>query len=287
MTDKAKYGFTMPALVLIGIIVVFPLAYNLYMGMHTWFVASGKGPEWVGLKNYINHVQDPRFWNSIKVTFIFSLGALSLEVVLGTVLALFLNREFRGKSIVKLLFLFPIASTPVAVSLIWGMMYNYDLGIINIVLQGLGFKPLLWLASPQLVIPALILADIWQWTPLILLIVLANLESLPTDPFESAKVDGANIFQVIVHITLPLIWPAIVVATMIRSIDAIKTFDMIYVMTQGGPDIASENLNLYIFQTGFSYFRMGAASSLAIILFTLVLSVNVLLAIIRKSGDIA
>ena len=284
MDCKTKYRFTLPALTLIGIIVLFPIIYNLFMSMNSWFVASGKGPEWIGLKNYINLLDNPRFWNSIKVTFIFSLGALTVEVVLGTMLALFLNREFKGKSIVKLIFLFPIAATPVAVSLIWGMMFNYDLGIINIIMQNLGMEPLLWLASPKIVIPALIITDTWQWTPLILLIVLASLESLPTDPFESAKVDGANIFQVIYHITLPLVRPAIVVAAMIRSIDAIKTFDMIYVMTQGGPDVASENLNLYIFQTGFSYFRMGAASSLAIVLFTLVLVINILLAVIRKTG---
>jgi len=285
MERKIKYSFTLPALILIGIIVAFPITYNLFMSMNSWFVASGKGAEWVGLKNYINLITDLRFWNSLKVTFLFSFGALVAEIVIGTSLALFLNREFKGKSIVKLIFLFPIAATPVAVSLIWGMMYNYDLGIINIILESLGLDPLLWLASPKMVIPALIITDTWQWTPLILLIVLANLESLPTDPFESAKVDGANILQVIWHITLPLVKPAIVVAAMIRSIDAIKTFDMIYVMTQGGPDIASENLNLYIFQTGFSYFRMGAASSLAIVLFTIVLVFNVFLAIIRNSGD--
>lgn len=285
MERKIKYIFTMPAVILIGIIVLFPIIYNLFMSMNSWFVASGKGPQWIWLKNYIGLLSDARFWNSLKVTFLFSLGALTVEVVLGTMLALFLNREFKGKEFVKLIFLFPIAATPVAVSLIWGMMYNYDLGIINIFLQNFGIKPLLWLASPRIVIPALIITDTWQWTPLILLIVLASLESLPTDPFESAKVDGANIFQVIYHITLPMVRPAIVVAAMIRSIDAIKTFDMIYVMTQGGPDIASENLNIYIFQTGFSYFRMGAASSLAIVLFTLVLSFNILLAVIRKTGD--
>lgn len=287
MLKREKYSFTLPALGLIGIIVVFPLLYNIYMGMHSWFVASGMKPEWVGFKNYLDIMKDPRFWNSIKVTFLFSLGALLMETFLGTSLALFLNREFKGKSLVKLIFLFPIASTPVAVSLIWGMMYNYDLGIINIAIEALGINPQLWLASPKLVIPSLIFADAWQWTPLILLIVLANLESLPTDPFESAKVDGANVFQVIRYITFPMIQPAVVVAAMIRSIDAIKTFDMIYVMTQGGPNIASENLNLYIFQTGFSYFRMGRASALAIILFSIVLAVNVLLAITRKTGDLS
>jgi multiple sugar transport system permease protein len=243
------------------------------------------GPKWVGLQNYVGLLQDARFWNALRVTAVFTVGALGGEVILGTLLALFFNRKFKGKGLVKTIFLFPIAATPVAVSLIWGMMYNYDLGIINVLLKSVGLPALRWLASPSLVIPSLVITDIWQWTPLILLIVLASLESLPLDPFESARVDGANTLQVLIHITLPLIRPAIVVAAMIRSIDAIKTFDLIYVMTQGGPGNASENLNLYIFQKGFSYFRMGQASSLAIVLFAIVLFVNIVLAVLRKRSE--
>ncbi len=282
MKNRVRYTFILPALILMTIIVAFPIIYNLYMSLHIWFVASGSGPHWNGLKNYIALLSDKRFWNSIRVTIIFTVGALGSEVLIGVLLALFFNRQFKGKDIIKTIFLFPIAATPVAVALIWGMMYNYDLGIINVLLKAIGLPPLLWLADPKWVIPALIITDAWQWTPLILLIVLSNLESLPTDPFESAKVDGANSLQVILYITLPMVKPAIIVAAMIRSIDAIKTFDLIYVMTQGGPDIASENLNLYIFNMGFSYFRMGMASTLAIVLFTIVMAVNVFLAVIRN-----
>ncbi len=285
MENRIKYIYTLPALILISIIVVFPIGYNLWMSFNSWFVASPKGPEWIGPANYINLLSDARFCNSLRVTLFFSIGALITEILLGTLLALFFNKNFKGKSLVKMIFLFPIAATPVAVSLIWGMMFNYDLGIINIMLGTIGIKPQLWLADPGMVIPSLIITDTWQWTPLIILIVLASLESLPIDPFESAKIDGANLLQIIRYITLPMIRPAIVVAAMIRSIDAIKTFDLIYVMTQGGPDVASENLNLYIFQKGFSYFRMGSASSLAIVLFTIVLLANILLAIIRKKNE--
>lgn len=284
MRNRVGYNFILPALLLMTIIVAFPIIYNIYMSLHTWFVASGSGPRWAGFKNYIALIFDKRFWNSIRVTVIFTIGALGGEVLIGVLLALFFNRKFKGKEIIKTIFLFPIAATPVAVSLIWGMMYNYDLGIINVLLKEVGLPPLLWLADPKWVIPALVITDIWQWTPLILLIVLANLESLPTDPFESAKVDGASSLQVVLYITLPMIKPAIIVAAMIRSIDAIKTFDLIYVMTQGGPNIASENLNLYIFNVGFSYFRMGMASALAIVLFTIVMGVNVFLAIVRNKN---
>jgi len=284
MKNRTKYTFALPALLLMVIIVAFPIAYNVFMSLHVWFVASGSGPRWVGFKNYITILFDKRFWNSIRVTILFTTGALGGEILIGVLLALFFNRNFKGKSIIKTIFLFPIAATPVAVSLIWAMMYNYDLGIINVLLKAVGLPPLLWLADPKLVIPALVITDVWQWTPLILLIVLANLESLPSDPFESAKVDGASTFQTILFITLPMVKPAIIVAAMIRSIDAIKTFDLIYVMTQGGPNIASENLNLYIFNQGFSYFRMGMASALAIVLFSIVMAVNVFLAIIRNKN---
>ncbi len=282
---KVKYLFPLPALLLMGIIVVFPIGYNLVMSLHEWNLAGGSGMEFIGFKNYLALLEDGRFWNSLKVTAVFTIGALGGQVIIGTLLALFFHREFKGKALVKAIFLFPIAATPVAVSLIWAMMYNYDLGIINHMFSMFGLPRLAWLASRSTVIPALIITDIWQWTPLIMLIVLASLESLPQDPFESAIVDGATNFQILRLITLPMVRPAIVVAAMIRSIDAIKTFDLIYVMTQGGPDIASENLNIYVFQKGFSYFRMGQASSLAVVLFTLVLVVNIVLSMIRSTTD--
>ena len=279
---RTDYWFILPALLLIGLIVFFPLAYNLYMSTNRWLVTTMPRPRFVGLQNYGNLLLDRRFWNSLRVTGLFTLGALSAQVVLGTLMALFFQREFRGRMLVKTIFLFPISATPVAVSLIWAMMYNYDLGVINHVLRSLGITPLTWLADPRVVLPALIITDTWQWTPLIMLIVLAGLESLPDDPVESAVIDGANRFQTLVYITLPMVKPHIISAAMIRSIDTIKTFDLIYVMTQGGPGTASENLNMYTFSVGFSYYRMGAASALAVSLFMLVLVVNVLLSLLRK-----
>jgi len=279
-----KYLFPLPALIVMGIIVVFPVGYNLVLSLHRWNLASGGTLSFIGLQNYASLLHDERFWNSLRVTALFTVGALGGQVVMGTALALFFHREFKGKALVKAIFLFPIAATPVAVSLIWAMMYNYDLGIINHVFTTLGLPRLLWLAGPRSVIPALIITDVWQWTPLIMLIVLAGLESLPGDPFESARVDGASGFQTLIYLTLPMVRPSIIVAAMIRSIDAIKTFDLIYVMTQGGPNIASENLNIYIFQKGFSYFRMGEASTLAVVLFTLVLVFNIVLAMLRNAG---
>lgn len=268
-----------------AIIVVFPIGYNLVLSLHKYDLARAGALDFVGLQNYFNLLfKDARFWNSVRVTVLFTFGALGGQVLFGTMLALFFSREFKGKPLVKAIFLFPIAATPVAVSLIWAMMFNFDLGVINHMIRMFGGEPQLWLASRSQVIPALIITDIWQWTPLIMLIVIASLESLPRQVFESARVDGASAFQTLIRITLPLIRPAIIVAAMIRSIDAIKTFDLIYVMTQGGPGISSENLNIYTFNVGFNYFRMGRASTLAVVLFTFVLVFNIILAIIRNKG---
>ena len=283
--NRAKYLFPLPALIVMAVIVAFPIGYNIVLSFHRYNLTGAGRLVFIGMENFTNLLRDDRFWNSLRVTAVFTFGALGGQVLIGTLLALFFSREFKGKSVVKAIFLFPIAATPVAVSLIWAMMYNYDLGVINHVIRSLGGEPQLWLASRAQVIPALIITDIWQWTPLIMLIVLAGLESLPQHLFESAKVDGASSFQTLRLITLPLIRPTIIVAAMIRSIDAIKTFDLIYVMTQGGPGVSSENLNIYTFNVGFNYFRMGRASTLAVVLFTLVLVFNVVLSIIRDAGD--
>jgi len=284
VNTREKYLLPLPALIVMFLIVAFPIGYNLVLSLFRYDLAGVSAVQFIGLDNYVHISQAPRFWNSLAVTAVFTGGALVGQTVIGTALALFFSREFKGKSLVKAIFLFPIAATPVAVSLIWAMMWNFDFGIINYVIRALGGHPQMWLASPSQVIPALVITDIWQWTPLIMLIVLASLESLPREPFESATVDGASAFQILTRITLPLIRPTIIVAAMIRSIDAIKTFDLIYVMTQGGPGFASENLNIYTFNVGFNYFRMGRGATLAVVLFTIVLVFNLVLAIIRDAG---
>jgi multiple sugar transport system permease protein len=176
----------------------------------------------------------------------------------------------------------PMVSTPVAVALIWVIMFNPSLGILNYFLTSLGLKPLLWLGHPRTVLPSLILMDTWKWTPFMVLIIHAGLQSLPLTPFEAARIDGASRWQVLRYITLPLLRSTIAVALMFRTMDSLKTFDTIYVMTEGGPNNASEILNIYTFQTGFKYFHIGYASALAVILIVFVFAVNLLLVRFRE-----
>jgi multiple sugar transport system permease protein len=176
-----------------------------------------------------------------------------------------------------------MVATPVAIALVWMMMFNPTLGIMNYFLRGLGLEPALWTSSKTTVIASLALVDTWQWTPFITLIALAGLSALPQEPFEAALMDGASGWQTFWAITLPLLRPTLMVGVLFRTIDALKTFDIIYVMTQGGPGTASETLNIYVFQTGFNYFHMGYASSLLVVLFSLVLFVSLIMMRFRRA----
>ncbi|HEX7057561.1 MAG TPA: sugar ABC transporter permease, partial [Bacilli bacterium] len=182
----------------------------------------------------------------------------------------------------KTLFLLPMVATPVAMGLVWMLIYEPTIGAANVLLKSLGLHPLLWLGSKAQVIPSLVIIDIWQWTPMITLIVMAGMSTLPSDPYEAADVDGATRWQKIYYITLPLLKPTILVAVMLRLIDVLKQFDTIYATTQGGPNYASETLNLYTYVVGFQYFKLGYASALLVVFFAIVLGFTLLMIAFRK-----
>jgi multiple sugar transport system permease protein len=277
--------FTTPATVVVFILMVFPVFYTVYMSLHSWFASSLTSPEFVGLANFKRaFMEDERFRNALWLTLYFTILATALQVVLGVALALLLNRPFRGKGFFRSIFLLPMVATPVAIALVWMMMYNPTLGVMNYLVGLLGLGPYKWVSDVRLVIPALAAVDTWEWTPLITLITLAGLATLPLEPYESALIDGATPAQMFWRITLPLLRPTIMVALLFRSIDCLKTFDIIYVMTAGGPGFASETLNVYTFQVGLFYFHIGYACSLLVILFTLVLGVSLVLIKVRRGA---
>ncbi len=255
------------------------------MSLHSWFASSLRGPEFVGLANFQRAVlADERFRNAFWLTLYFTLLATGLQVALGVALALLLNRPFRGKGFFRSIVLLPMVATPVAIALVWMMMYNPTLGVMNYLVSLIGLGPYKWASDARLVIPSLAIVDTWEWTPLITLITLAGLATLPVEPYESALIDGATSGQMFWRITLPLLRPTIMVALLFRAIDCLKTFDIIYVMTAGGPGFASETLNVYTFQVGLFYFQVGYASSLLVILFALVMGVSLVLIKVRRGG---
>ena len=272
-----------PAVIALFLIVVIPIGYNLYLSSTKWTIGLGQ-PRFIGIGNFVDLLSDERVLNGVKVMVYFSGLSLSLEVVLGLLIALYLNREFKGSEIVQAIYIFPFAATPVAVALIWRVMLNPEIGVMNYLLKSVGLPGSLWVSSPQTVIPALVLVDVWKWTPMITLIVLAGLKSLPHEPYEAAQIDGANALQIFWYITLPLIRPVLIAALMLRSLDNLKEFDMIYTITQGGPGIASETLYLYSYTVGFSFFKAGYGSALMVVVFLIVLVFNVVMNRMRLSA---
>ncbi len=273
-----------PAVIALFLIVVIPIGYNLYLAFTKWTIGLGD-PRFIGIDNFIELFRDDRVLNGLKVMIYFSGLSLTLELVLGLLIALYFHREFKGSEIVQAIYIFPFAATPVAVALIWRIMLNPEIGVLNYLLTSIGLPGSLWISSAATVVPALVMVDVWKWTPMITLIVLAGLKSLPNDPYEAARIDGANTLQIFWYITLPLIRPVLIAALMLRSLDNLKEFDIIYTITQGGPGIASETLYLYSYKVGFGFFKAGYGSALMVVVFLIVLVFNVVMNRMRLSAQ--
>ena len=276
-----RVAFPAPALLAILALLIFPTAYNAYIGLFNWYIS--KPAEWVGLGNYAEMLmRDERFWGSVARTAYLALLTIPIELVLGTAIAVLLRQRIPGGALLRVLFMLPMVATPVAMALVWGMLLTPTGGLANDLLERVGLSPLLWVTHPDTVMPSLALVDMWQWTPMVTLIVLAGLESLPREPFEAAVIDGASAWRAFRSITLPLLRPALAVAAMFRTIDGLKNFDVIYVMTQGGPGTSSETLNVYIYQTGFNYLHLGYSSALIMVLLVLVFGTSLVLSRFRE-----
>ena len=280
---RQRFFFPAPAVAVLFLIVVLPVAFNLYLMFTKWTVGLGQ-PSFIGLDNFVELWEDERVWNGVKVMVYFSGASLALELVLGLLIALYFNRTFKGSEAVQAIYIIPFAATPVAVALIWRIMLNPEIGVINYLLRSVGLPPGLWVASPDAVIPTLVMVDVWKWTPMITLIVLAGLKSLPPDPYEAARIDGASALQIFWYITLPLIRPVWIAALMLRSLDNLKEFDMIYTITQGGPGTASETLYLYSYNVSFGFFKAGYGSALMVVVFLVVLVFNVIMNRMRRDA---
>jgi multiple sugar transport system permease protein len=285
---QIKWLFILPAVAFVLVMMVFPIVYTVRLSFFNWSMSAVQPPVWVGLENYTQlFTADPRFTDALVRTFGFTIGAVGVEMVLGVLIALLLNKPFRGNNMVKTLILLPMVATPVAMGMAWLLMLEPTIGVVNAFLRMLGLAPQPWLASQQQALPSLMLVDIWEWTPMVALIALAGLASLPEEPIEAAIVDGAGPLQRFWHVLLPLLAPTLIVAMLLRSIDALKTFDIIYTMTQGGPGFATETLNIYSYVQGFSYFQMGKASSLLVVFFAIVLGVSIMLSGVRNKWGVA
>lgn len=277
-----------PAVIVLVLLFIFPFAYMLYMSINDWSGSMLVGPRFVALKNYVALItSDQRFLDALVRTLGFTVGALALQLVLGLALALLFNREFFGQGLVRTLYLLPFVATPAAIALIWMMMYNPAVGVLNYLLSLVHLPGQSFVYSQKQALAALLVVDTWEFTPLIMLICAAGLASMPVDPYESAQIDGANRWQQFIYITLPLMRPILAVAALFRVIDALKTFDIIYIMTNGGPGNATETLNIYLYFSAFQYLRFGYASALMVIFFALILGICLVIIKLRRNAETA
>jgi multiple sugar transport system permease protein len=281
-----KYLFPLPAIIFIFLLMVFPVLYTLFVSFTEWTLTSGRPMKVVGLGSYLKILKEQRFLDAIGRTFYFTIGAVIAEAVLGTAIALILNRQFIGKNGLKLLLLLPLVATPVAVGIVFNLFYDPTIGFLNYILSRFKLPQSGWVTASKTVLPSLMLVDIWQWTPMIALIVLAGLAGLSNEPYESAKVDGASASQIFLHITLPMVMPTILTAIILRAVDALKTYDIIYSMTQGGPGYSSETLNILAYKYSFEYFNLGQASAILVFLFFLVLLFSLVVIRLRKRFEL-
>lgn len=272
-----------PAVVFTVAMIAFPVAYTIWLGFQS-FSSTGQ-QSFAGLGNYAKLVSDAEFWHGLWVTLALYLLSLALQLVLGIWLALLLFHAKRLPGVVRSLFISPFMMPPVVAGMMWLVILDPSLGAVNYLLQRVGLPPSDWLASPTWVIPTVALIDTWQWAPYVALIVLGGLQSLPPSVYEAAQIDGASAFRTFRRITLPLLLPTIVTATILRSVDLLRFFDIIYITTQGGPGDASNTLNIYGFRVGFEFFNIGYASALMLTLTAIVF--GVVLAFNRLRGAVA
>ena len=277
------WPFVIPALVVISAVIVFPWVFTLWMSAHRWTL--GQEQSFIGFENYVRLASDARFWESLWHTLFYTVLSVVAPLFLGTLAALVFDAQFPLRGFLRGVFVMPMMATPVAIALVWTMMFHPQLGVLNYLLSFIHIGPLEWIYNQSTVIPSLVLVETWQWTPLVMLIVLGGLAAVPREPYESAEIDGANAWQKFRYLTMPMIAPFLMIAVIIRSIDAVKSFDIIYAMTQGGPGTASETINIYLYNTAFAYYDIGYGSAMAVVFFIIIVALSFVLLMVRQRSQ--
>jgi ABC-type sugar transport system permease subunit len=256
----------LPAGVLIAVVAIYPLIRSFVISLQKWdLTKNAQTHPFVGLDNYRYVLSDPTFWQSVKITAVFVLGSVSINIILSVLVGLLLNREFIGRNLARMLALLPWAIPGVVNGIMWKWILNPSYGALNGILYNLGIidKYVIWLGTPASALLMVILADVWKEMPFIMLLILAALQTIPDELYEAAKVDGANAFQSFWKITLPHIKPTIFVALTLRTIWALKSFDLIYTLTAGGPSGGTTVIGYYTYLKTFVSLNLGRGSAVA------------------------
>ncbi|MFR3069453.1 MAG: carbohydrate ABC transporter permease [Enterocloster sp.] len=270
-----KWVFSLPALIFMMIMIAVPIVMTLVFSLCDWNLLMGTEMSFNFGKNYLELLTQKEFWQSLAVTFYYTALATVAELLLGVAIALILNQNFRGKNAVKTIVLLPYMMAPVAVGLMWMLFYEPSSGLMSYIFTSVGLPRSAFVSAKETVIPAIAAVETWQMTPMVVIVCLAGLSALPADPIEAAKVDGATRGQTFFKIVLPLLIQTLFSIGLLRFIDVFKSFDLIYAMTKGGPANASRTLNLFAYETAFSYYKFGLSSAMLMLLFIIVLVLSV------------
>jgi multiple sugar transport system permease protein len=256
-----------PALVVLLSLSIYPLIYSITISLQT---ETAAGLKW-GVSNFTRLISDAFFLTAMAHTFIYAAVALVFEFLIGLSLALLLNSQIRGRTLFRAALLVPMMLPTVVVGVVWRLMLNPNFGAINGTLKEVGVhtETLTWTASPKLALLSVIAVDVWQWTPFVFLVLLAGLQAIPQEPYEAALIDGSSRWQTFRYVTLPLLKPAILIALLLRTMDLLRVFDQIFILTEGGPGFATETISLYIYRTAFRFFDFGYAAAMSFVLLAL------------------
>lgn len=269
-----RWSFMLPAIALMVAILGYPIVYAVHISF-TEFDLRTFGPgSFVGLRNYVDVLNDYRFWQSLKVTLIYLVWALPIQIALGFAIAYLINAPWRGRSVIRALFIIPMVVAPVVAGGMWRMILDPLWGIMNYLLGFVGIGPFDWFGDPSLAMAAIVIIDTWRWTPFVVLIATAALLSLPKDVFEAAKIDGANWWGSFWHIGLPLLVPVLAATFIVRWLGAVKMFDIVLAATYGGPGKATSVVNLFIYEEAFRSLRFAESAAMAMVVLVLTMLIT-------------
>ena len=283
ISDTAlKWIFLIPSVAILAFLSLYPFFRGIWMSLHSWPLA-GREVEFVGMANYGELLGSERFLNALWNTAVFTGVSVTIEIVLGIALAMYLfSLSQRWRPLFRTIFIIPMVVTPIATGLMWRLMLNSRIGVINYLLESVGIAPPEWTSSPLMAMATVITIDVWQWTPLVIMIVFAGLLSIPDTLYEAARVDGAPGWAIFRHITLPGIKYMVAIAAVFRLMRSFRSFDIIWLVTQGGPGTATEILNVYLYRVAFVFLKGGEAAALGLIL--LVITIVTALLLFRSAG---
>ena len=260
-----------PALAVMAAACLYPVLSAFQLAGYDWSMGTPwSSARWVGWSNFVSAFGNPRVWSSLWTTLLFAGVCVSIEMVLGIALALALEHPVRGMSFFRTLFILPMMIAPIAVGLAWRYMFDAQFGLINAVLGLAGIQPQIWLADPSLAFIAIVIADVWQWTPFVFIMMIAALANVDGSVIEASRIDGANWWQMTFRVKLPMIMHVIAITLMMRLVDAFRVLEVIYVLTFGGPGDSTEILALHIYKTAFVGQQLGVAAAISVLLLVVV-----------------